>query len=199
MRLLKPLLLSLALGPSLAFAQMAQASTYDDSSSPFRVVFGLLIVLGVIAAFAWIMKRFNNSRIGGHSVAKIVGGVNLGSRERLVVVELAGHWIVTGVTPGNINSLGSFKISEMEHLNSSTKAVAADKQILLEQSQNQNALQEDQQEVSDEEKSESSYISKNDRFRFQSRPVIDEVQSGNRVAAMANPALTQIFKRLLNK
>jgi flagellar biosynthetic protein FliO len=187
MQLIRPLLLLLALAPGLALAQMGQSSSFDDSSSPFRVVFGLLIVLGVIAAFAWAMKWFNNSKIGGNSVARIVGGVNLGSRERLVVVELAGHWIVTGVTPGNINSLGSFKISEMEHLSSNTKAIAADKSILLEQAEEH------------EVPNESIIVSKNERFRFESRPVIDEAQPLQRVVQMANPALTEIFKRLLNK
>ena len=187
MRLIKSLLLSLGLAPSLALAQMAQTASFDDSSSPFRVVFGLLIVLGVIAVFAWAMKRFNNSKIGGNSVARIVGGVNLGSRERLVVVELAGHWIVTGVTPGNINSLGSFKISEMEHLSSNTKAIAADKKIMLEQAEEQEVL------------NESSIVPKNERFRFESRPVVEDAQPVQRVVQMANPALTEIFKRLLNK
>jgi flagellar protein FliO/FliZ len=187
MRLIQPLFLVLGLLPGLALAQVSQAASFDDSASPFRVVFGLLIVLGVIGALAWLLKRFNQSKIGGHSVAKIVGGVNLGSRERLVVVELAGHWIVTGVTPGNINSLGNFKISDFERANSNTISMAVDKSVGLEQHEEPEAH------------IESSIVSKNDRFRFESRPVIDEAQPGNRVAAMANPALTQILKRLLNK
>jgi len=187
MRLIKPLFLILGLAPSLALAQMSQAASFDDSSSPFRVVFGLLIVLGVIGAFAWLMKRFNHSKIGGHSVAKIVGGVSLGSRERLVVVELAGHWIVTGVTPGQINSLGNFKISDFERASSNTISIASDKSFGPEHNE------ESQVHI------ESPIVSKNDRFRFESRPVIEEAQPIERVVAMANPALTEIFKRLLKK
>ena len=187
MQLIKPLFLTLGLVPGIALAQMSQSASFDDSTSPFRVVFGLMIVLGLIGAFAWLMKRFNHSKIGGHSVAKIVGGVNLGSRERLVVVELAGHWIVTGVTPGNINSLGSFKISEMEHTSSKAIALPPGKSISLE-------VDEDLDMTS-----ETPIVSRNDRFRFESRPVIEEAQPIGRVAAMANPALTEIFKRLLKK
>jgi len=187
MRHIRPLFIILGLAPSLALAQMSQAASFDDGSSPFRVVFGLMIVLGVIGAFAWLMKRFNHSKIGGHSVAKIVGGVNLGSRERLVVVELAGHWIVAGVTPGNINSLGSFKISEIERASSSTIALPVDKSILL------NEIEE--QEVPNE----SPIISKSDRFRFESRPVVEQAQPIERAVSMANPALTKIFKKLLKK
>jgi flagellar protein FliO/FliZ len=187
MRLISPLFAFLAFAPSLALAQVSQAAGFDDSASPFRVVFGLMIVLGVIGAFAWLMKRFNHSKIGGHSVAKIVGGVSLGSRERLVVVELAGHWIVTGVTPGNINSLGSFKISEIERTNSNPIAIPADKNTLFSEIEEQEVM------------IESPIISKSDRFRFESRPVVEEVQPIERVVAMANPVLTKIFKRLLKK
>jgi flagellar biosynthetic protein FliO len=191
MRLIRPLSIILGLTPSLAFAQMSQAAGYDNSTSPLRVVFGLVIVLGVIGAFAWLMKRFNHSKIGGHSVAKIVGGVSLGSRERLVVVELAGHWIVTGVTPGSINSLGSFKISEIERASSNTISIANDQSIVLEKSE--------EPEVHTAVHSDSPIVSKNDRFRFESRPVVEEVQPVERVVAMANPVLTEIFKRLLKK
>lgn len=187
MQHIKPLFAIVILAPSLAFAQMSQAASYDDSSSPFRVVFGLMIVLGVIGAFAWLMKRFNHSKIGGHSVAKIVGGVNLGSRERLVVVELAGHWIVTGVTPGNINSLGNFKISDIEHATTNSIALPVDKSMLLNEV--------DEQEASNK----APIISKHDRFRFEARPVVEQAQPAERVVSMANPALTEIFKRLLKK
>jgi len=188
MRLMKPFFFVLGLVPGLALAQVSQAASFDDSASPFRVVFGLLIVLGVIGAFAWLMKRFNNSKIGGHSVAKIVGGVNLGSRERLVVVELAGHWIVTGVTPGNINSLGNFKISDFEHANPNIISIASDKSVVLEKNEEEDVC------------IESPIVSKNDRFRFESRPVtVEEAQPVDRLVAMANPALTEIFKRLLKK
>jgi flagellar biosynthetic protein FliO len=187
MRLIQPLFLVLGLSPSLVLAQMSQTASFDDSSSPFRVVFGLMIVLGLIGAFAWLMKRFNHSKIGGRSVAKIVGGVNLGSRERLVVVELAGHWIVTGVTPGNINSLGNFKISDFERASSNTISLANDQSITLEKNEEPGVH------------IESPIVSKNDRFRFESRPVIEEAQPVERVVAMANPALTEIFKRLLKK
>ena len=187
MRSIRLLIIVLGLVPGLALAQASQAASFDDSSSPFRVVFGLMIVLGVIGAFAWLMKRFNHSKIGGHTVAKIVGGVSLGSRERLVVVELAGHWIVTGVAPGNINSLGSFKISDIERTNSSPIAITADKTTLSSETKEQEVI------------IESPIISNNDRFRFESRPVVEVVQPHERVVAMANPALTEVFKRLLKK
>jgi hypothetical protein len=75
----------------------------------------------------------------------------------------------------------------MEHLSSNTKAIAADKKIMLEQAEEQEVL------------NESSIVPKNERFRFESRPVVEDAQPVQRVVQMANPALTEIFKRLLNK
>jgi hypothetical protein len=94
---------------------------------------------------------------------------------------------VTGVTPGHINSLGNFKISDFERASSNTISIASDKSVGPEHNE------ESQVHI------ESPIVSKNDRFRFESRPVIEEAQPIERVVAMANPALTEIFKRLLKK
>jgi flagellar protein FliO/FliZ len=41
------------------------------------------------------------------AAAKIVGGVSVGNRERVVVVEVADLWIVVGVAPGRVNALAT--------------------------------------------------------------------------------------------
>ncbi len=47
---------------------------------------GLVIVLGALAAFFWFLRRFSPGQSGAQGVVKVVGGVMLGPRERLVVV-----------------------------------------------------------------------------------------------------------------
>jgi flagellar protein FliO/FliZ len=44
------------------------------------------------------------------SVVRVVGGVSVGSRERVVVLEVAGRWIVVGVAPGQVNQLANLEI-----------------------------------------------------------------------------------------
>ena len=44
---------------------------------------------------------------GGANVARVVGGVNVGNRERVLVVEVADQWIVVGVAPGRVNALST--------------------------------------------------------------------------------------------
>ena len=70
-----------------------------------QVVFGLVVVLALLAGTAWLLKRLGGMRATGGSVARVVGGVNVGTRERVIVVEVADQWIVVGVAPGQVNAL----------------------------------------------------------------------------------------------
>jgi flagellar biosynthetic protein FliO len=97
---------------SVAFAQVVR--TPETEFGPFKVVFGLILVLGLIAALAWALKKLNHAKIGNQSVAKIVGGVNVGTRERVVVIEIGGHWVVVGVAAGHVSSVANFKISDLD-------------------------------------------------------------------------------------
>ena len=96
----------------VAFAQITRIPETDGS--PFRVILGLILVLGLISGLAWAMKKFNHAKIGNQSVAKIVGGVSVGPRERVVVVEIGGNWVVVGVASGQVNSLANFKVAELD-------------------------------------------------------------------------------------
>lgn len=110
-------LLNLAVISPLFFSQVALAEITrvpEAETGPFKVIFGLLIVLGLIAALAWAMKKMNHAKIGNQSVAKIVGGVSVGTRERVVVVEIGGRWIVVGVAAGQVTSLANFNLAELD-------------------------------------------------------------------------------------
>jgi len=71
------------------------------------MTFGLVMVLGVILLLAWLFRRFAPYVSQGGSVARIVGGVNVGNRERVLVVEVADRWLVVGVAPGQITSIAN--------------------------------------------------------------------------------------------
>ena len=44
-------------------------------------------------------------RLGGSGLLKIVSSAPVGTRERVVVVEVADTWLVLGVTPSQVNTL----------------------------------------------------------------------------------------------
>jgi flagellar biosynthetic protein FliO len=96
-------------------AVLAQVTRVPESDGgPFRVILGLLLVLALIAGLAWAMKKLNHAKIGNQSVAKIVGGVSVGTRERVVVVEIGGNWVVVGVASGQVTSLANFKVADLD-------------------------------------------------------------------------------------
>ena len=85
------------------------ASHISATASLAKMGFGLLAVLAVMMLIAWGLKRAMPNGLGQNAVAKIVGGVSVGSRERVVVVEVAGRWIVVGVAPGQVTSLANIE------------------------------------------------------------------------------------------
>lgn len=76
------------------------------------MLFGLLVVLALMAGAVWLMKRMGMVKTGAASVGKIIGGVSLGNRERLVIVEVADQWIVVGVAPGRVSALAQLPRQE---------------------------------------------------------------------------------------
>ncbi len=78
----------------------------------FQVLLGLVLVLGLMAALAWALKRFGATRAAGSAVIKVVGGVSVGGRERVLIVEAGDQWIVIGVAPGRVNALATMPRQE---------------------------------------------------------------------------------------
>lgn len=91
-------------------ASPAWAAPPVEGPSPFwsmvQMVFGLLLVLGLIFAVAWLFRRFTmGSMLGRFQPARVVSGVMVGPHERVVIVELGGEWMVLGVTSRSVNLL----------------------------------------------------------------------------------------------
>nr|WP_217344272.1 flagellar biosynthetic protein FliO [Noviherbaspirillum sp. L7-7A]MBV0878408.1 flagellar biosynthetic protein FliO [Noviherbaspirillum sp. L7-7A] len=102
--------------PTGAQAPAAATVTSAPSSagSLLQVIFGLIVVLGLLAGALWVLKRVGGGRLAGGSVVKIVGGVSVGNRERVMVVEVADQWIVIGVAPGQVSKLADMPRQEQQ-------------------------------------------------------------------------------------
>jgi flagellar protein FliO/FliZ len=98
-----PAAVAKAANPIHTIASVPPPST---GSSSMSMLFGLSLVLGLIVCVAWLLKRSGLApAMPASAAAKVVGGVSVGSRERIVVVEVGDQWIVVGVAPGRVNAL----------------------------------------------------------------------------------------------
>ncbi len=91
----------------------ATTQTSSTAGNLLQVLLGLIVVLGLMAAAAWTLRRLGLSKIASASTVKIIGGVSVGSRERILVVEVADQWIVVGVAPGRVNTLSTLPKQEV--------------------------------------------------------------------------------------
>lgn len=70
-----------------------------------QIVTALALVTALIVGAAWAMRRFGRLPAGGNSRLRLIGGIHLGQRERIVVVQAGDEQLVIGVTPGCIRTL----------------------------------------------------------------------------------------------
>jgi flagellar protein FliO/FliZ len=85
----------------------APAVTALSSGSLAQVVLALMLVLGAIVLFAWLLRRFVPGQALSAGVVKVVGGVMVGPRERLVVVEVGETWLLLGVAANQVTLVHS--------------------------------------------------------------------------------------------
>ena len=83
----------------------AEPPAVSGGGALLQGLFGLAIVLAALAVFFWFLRRFSPGQTGAQGVVKVVGGVMLGPRERLVVVEVGDTWLLLGVGGGQVNTL----------------------------------------------------------------------------------------------
>ena len=105
--------------PLLAAAQTAARPAYTppppavSSGSILQVIFSLLLVLAAVVLVAWILKRINLPQHGAGNLLKVISGVAVGQRERIVLVEVNDTWLVVGVAPGQVRTLHSMPRAEL--------------------------------------------------------------------------------------
>ena len=82
------------------------------TASLLQTILALVLVLGLLLGLAWFMKRFGPRAMGASANVKLVGALNIGGRERIMVVEVGKQWIVVGASPGRVNALATMPRQE---------------------------------------------------------------------------------------
>lgn len=65
----------------------------------------LTLVLALLAGAAWLLQKLSKPRLGSKTLLTLQASISVGQRERVVVLEVAGQWLVLGVAPGQVNTL----------------------------------------------------------------------------------------------
>jgi flagellar protein FliO/FliZ len=96
-----------ALTPGLwpHFALAAKPGEAVGAGSLLQLAFGLIVVLGAIAFGAYLLRRLGkfSAPVGG--AMRILGGVSLGARERVVLMQVGDQQLLLGVAPGRVQTL----------------------------------------------------------------------------------------------
>ena len=109
--------LALLLSPLTAFAAQAGSAEQGGTAvtpavrDPFgaaslgQFAFGLIVVVGMILVLAWMLRRMNRIQGSVQGRMRILAGLPLGSRERVVLLQVGDEQILLGVAPGRVSRL----------------------------------------------------------------------------------------------
>lgn len=106
------ILLVMSFTPNLLWA--AEMVAASPTGGVLKMVLGLAVVLAVMALVTWVLKRMMPGVGSQQSSIRIVGGVSVGTRERVVVLEVAGRWLVVGVAPGQVSAIANLEIDSTQ-------------------------------------------------------------------------------------
>lgn len=76
----------------------------DTAGSLFTVLLSLGLILGGFIAVAWFARRFLPG-MGTQGAVKVVSSTSVGSRERVVLIEVEDTRLLLGVGGGNVRLL----------------------------------------------------------------------------------------------
>ena len=76
-----------------------------SSGNLVQVTLGLLMVLALIVGIAWLLRRYGRLQSAASGSLKIIGGLSIGSRERVVLLQVGDTQLLVGVAPGRVQTL----------------------------------------------------------------------------------------------
>lgn len=92
-----------------AAPQVSSALSSGMGGQLTQLVLGLLLVIGLIFALAWLLRRVQSASPRNGQLIEVLGSRALGARDRLVLVQVGNEQILLGITPGRITPLHVLK------------------------------------------------------------------------------------------
>lgn len=95
-------LLNSFISPAVA----AENISNEISASVYLQAFlSLIFILGILFFATWILRKVSGGQGFGNQKIKVIGGVALSPREKIVLLQIADECLVVGVVPGQIRTL----------------------------------------------------------------------------------------------
>lgn len=137
-----------ALAMAEAAPVVSNPSIPSSQDQLIQVSIALVLVLALIYAIAWFIKR----KQGVHGISNIpmktIGVLPMGVKEKIILVEVGGKQILLGMTASNINTLATFDEPIVEEKQSSGVSFSQKLKDILSQ---QNKKQSDELKKVDHE------------------------------------------------
>ena len=87
-------------------ALAAEAEAPGVSAGSFlQAMLALAVIVALLLGTAWMARKVSGGKAFGLRGMTVVGGIALGPRERIVLVEVGETWLVIGIVPGQIRTL----------------------------------------------------------------------------------------------
>ncbi|PRA26810.1 flagellar biosynthetic protein FliO [Pseudomonas poae] len=74
----------------------------------------LVVVLVCVLGCGWLARRVGSRPLSPGKLLRVVSSTGVGQREKVVIVEVRGQWLVLGVTPQQVTALAQMDAPEAE-------------------------------------------------------------------------------------
>jgi len=106
----KIVLFLMAYLPTLVIAETVKTATSPVSGDYMaKLLLSLGLVVAIIFALAWLVKRFNFIPQQNQGLIKVLSTLSIGSRDRLALVQVGDEQLLIALTPGKISKLHCLK------------------------------------------------------------------------------------------
>jgi flagellar protein FliO/FliZ len=96
-----------------ALSQAAETGENVPAAGFFQASLALVFIVALLFLLAFLGRKFLGGKGFGQGGLKLLGGVALGPRERIVLVEAGETLLVVGIVPGQIRTLHRMPKSEI--------------------------------------------------------------------------------------
>ncbi len=126
----------LSFSPTLVIAEVAKTSSSPITTDYMaKLLLSLGLVVVIIFALAWLVKRFNFIPQQNQGIIKVISTLSVGSRDRLALIQVGDEQLLIALTPGKISKLHSME-NPVESINQSQSSFKNKFNAILEKQTN---------------------------------------------------------------